>query len=53
MKFDSKTRHFTGKPELNDIQNKEGYNQIFKINITATDIANTLVSNEFDLKAYN
>ena len=44
MKFDSKTRHFTGKPELKDIYgNTEGYNQIFSINITATDIANTSV----------
>ena len=45
MKFDSKTRHFTGKPELYDIYNNtEGFNQIFKINITATDIANASVS---------
>ena len=45
MKFDNKTRHFTGKPELNDIYNDtDGYNQNFTINITATDIANALVS---------
>ena len=45
MKFDSKTRHFTGKPELNDIYNNtKGFNQIFTINITATDIANVSMS---------
>ena len=44
MKFDSQSRHFTGKPELSDIyNNSEGYNQIFTINITATDIANESV----------
>ena len=45
MKFDPKKRRFIGKPELNDIYNNtEGFNQIFTINITATDIANASVS---------
>ena len=45
MKFDSQLRRFTGTPNSTDIlENLEGYNQIFNINITATDIANALVS---------
>ena len=51
MKFDSKSKHFTGKPKISDIyNNSEGYNQNFTIRITATDIANASVSKEYDLK---
>ena len=53
MKFDSKSKHFTGKPKISDIyNNSEGYNQNFTIRITATDIANASVSKEYDLKVY-
>ena len=50
MKFDSQLRRFTGTPNSTDVlENLEGYNQIFTINITATDIANASVSKEFNL----
>ena len=53
MKFYSKLRHFTGKPDLKDIYNDtEGYNQTFTIKITATNIANASVSEEFNLTIY-
>ena len=50
LNFDSQLKQFTGTPNSTDImENLEGYNQIFTINITATDIANASVSKEFNL----